>query len=42
VATLEVSAWGAFTVGVCADNGSTLLELDLSDVPDAPARFAER
>lgn len=35
-------AWGAFTVGVICDGGSTKLELDLSTIPDAPAKFRER
>jgi len=41
-AELEVQAWGAFTVGVRADGGETLLELDLSEVEGAPQRFRER
>ena len=42
VARLTVSAWGAFTVGVLMDDGSTELELDLSQVPSAPALFRSR
>jgi hypothetical protein len=41
-ATLRLVAWGAFTVGVQADGGSTQLELDLARVPDAPAGFRQR
>lgn len=40
-ASLQLAAWGAFTVGVRADGGSTSLELDLSEV-QAPRRFLER
>jgi hypothetical protein len=42
VARLTVSAWGAFTVGVLMDDGSTELELDLSEVSTAPALFRNR
>ena len=38
-AEYEVYCYGAFTVGAVADNGRTKLELDLSTLPDAPARF---
>jgi hypothetical protein len=38
-ATLSVVAYGAFTVGVEADAGKTRLELDLSELPGAPAAF---
>jgi hypothetical protein len=41
-AVLECSAWGAFTAGVAADGGLTRLELDLSELSDAPALFRER
>jgi hypothetical protein len=37
--TLEISAYGAFTVGVEADNGQTRLELDLAEAPDLPVAF---
>ncbi|UFH52296.1 YEATS-associated helix-containing protein [Spirosoma sp. KNUC1025] len=43
-ASLELYAWGAFTVGAVTSNG-TKLELDLSDptlVPDAPQTFRDR
>ncbi len=40
-ATLAILAWGAFTVGVRLDNG-VKLELDLSEVADAPPLFRER
>lgn len=43
-ATLELPAWGAFTVGAVTAN-QTQLELDLSDpelVPNAPQAFRER
>jgi hypothetical protein len=39
VASLKLIAWGAFTVGVEADEGKTQLELDLSTVEDAPEEF---
>jgi len=41
-ATLNISAWGAFTVGALADGGKTKLELDLSQQPDAPEPFKSR
>jgi len=41
VATLELLAYGAFTVGVVVDDGDTLLELDLSEDPKFPKRFRE-
>jgi len=34
-AELNIAAWGAFTVGAITDKGDTLLELDLSEHPDA-------
>jgi len=40
-ATLPVLAWGAFTVGVELDTG-VRLELDLSEVDDAPQVFKDR
>lgn len=40
-ATLSLLAWGAFTVGVRLDNGVEL-ELDLSEVQDAPEVFRNR
>lgn len=42
VATLELLAWGAFTVGVEADNKQTRLELDLKKLKSAPKLFRER
>lgn len=39
IAELTLDAWGAFTVGALADSGSTRLELDLSEVDEAPAAF---
>jgi hypothetical protein len=39
VAHLELEAYGAFTVGAVADGGRTHLELDLAELPDAPAAF---
>jgi hypothetical protein len=42
VATLELQAWGAFTVGALVDNGSTMLELNLAKVARAPKKFRER
>jgi Mrp family chromosome partitioning ATPase len=41
-ASLRVSAWGAFTVGVVADEGRTRLELDLAQLKGAPQEFRER
>lgn len=38
-ADLALTAWGAFTVGAIADNGATKLELDLAELPAAPAEF---
>jgi hypothetical protein len=42
VAELNLVTYGAFTVGASADGGKTKLELDLSEVPDAPADFRNR
>lgn len=39
MASLKLIAWGAFTVGVEADDGRTRLELDLSTLEDAPEDF---
>jgi len=41
-ATLNLQAWGAFTVGVAADWGKTRLELDLASLADAPPLFRTR
>ena len=41
-AELKLTAWGAFTVGAVADSGQTKLELDLSQLSDAPTEFRER
>jgi hypothetical protein len=41
-AVLTCYAWGAFTVGVEADDGRTRLELDLSELKDAPSLFRSR
>jgi hypothetical protein len=38
-AELRLHAYGAFTAGALADEGSTELELDLSENPDFPERF---
>jgi hypothetical protein len=38
-AEYEIYSYGAFTVGAEADHGKTKLELDLSTVSNAPARF---
>ena len=40
-AVLDFYAWGAFTVGVEADEGRTRLELDLASVPGVPKGFVE-
>lgn len=42
VAELKLRAWGAFTVGVLADEGRTKLELDLAELEDAPEDFRSR
>ena len=42
VAQIELQGWGAFTVGAVADDGGTLLELDLSAPEDFPRTFRER
>src|SRR6059036_633347 len=41
VARLRVVAYGAFTVGVEADEGKTQLELDLAELPKVPKAFRE-
>lgn len=41
-AHFKLHAWGAFTVGVSADAGRTLLELNLAELSDAPAEFKAR
>jgi len=41
-AFLQFSAWGAFTVGVLADDGQTPLELDLSEDTSFPETFRTR
>jgi len=42
-AELKLSmVWGAFTVGVEADNSTTQLELDLAELPNAPDEFKSR
>jgi hypothetical protein len=40
-ATLNLRAWGAFTVGAVTDGGETELELDLSALESAPRKFRE-
>jgi len=42
VAKLNLTAWGAFTVGVECDEGKTRLELDLMTLANAPKLFRER
>ena len=42
LASLQVVAWGSFTVGIECDNGQTKLEIDLAELPDAPQFFKER
>lgn len=42
VATLRLTSWGAFTVGAIADEGETMLELDLSENRSFPALFRSR
>ena len=41
VAPLTLYAYGAFTVGVLADQGKTRLELNLATLKDAPRAFRE-
>lgn len=41
-ATIELNAWGAFTVGAVTDQGSTTLELDLATLENAPPEFRVR
>lgn len=40
-ATLQLFGWGAFTVGVLLDDGTTL-ELDLAEIKGVPKTFRER
>ena len=42
IAELRLRAWGAFTVGVIADDGETKLELDLADDKRFPSLFRSR
>lgn len=42
IASLNVLAIGAFTIGVECDNGNTKLEIDLSEISNAPRLFRER
>lgn len=41
-AEISLLAWGAFTVGAVADDGSTRLELDLAELPGVPEPFRSR
>jgi hypothetical protein len=41
-ALLRLKAWGAFTVGVLADEGETMLELDLAELESAPMDFRSK
>jgi hypothetical protein len=41
-ASLNVRAWGPFTVGAVADEGLTRVELDLAQLIDAPITFLRR
>lgn len=41
IAEMTLAAWGAFTVGAIADEGETMLELDLAEDPEAPEWFKE-
>jgi len=40
--TLELHAYGAFTVGAVIEQDGTPLELDLAALESAPPRFRER
>lgn len=42
VAKLSLISYGAFTVGVECDGGATRLEIDLSELKDAPQLFKDR
>lgn len=42
IAEVNLTAWGAFTVGAVTDNGKTRLELDLSRLDTAPEDFRNR
>jgi hypothetical protein len=42
VAELVVVAWGAFTVGAEIVGEDVRLELDLAEIPEAPAEFKNR
>ena len=41
IAELSLLAYGAFTVGAIADDGQTMLELDLAEDPRFPKAFRE-
>jgi hypothetical protein len=41
-AEINLVSWGAFTVGIVADGGATLLEKDLATLPNAPSLFKSR
>jgi len=41
-AILEVSAYGAFTVGAVVESDGTPLELDLAELASAPERFRKQ
>jgi hypothetical protein len=41
-AKIEVSTYGAFTVGVLVGLDDTMLEIDLAEMPDAPPPFRSR
>lgn len=42
IASLELVAWGSFTVGIECDDGETHLEIDLAQLSDAPKEFREK
>lgn len=42
LATLQLIAYGAFTVGIECDDKQTQLEIDLAELPEAPALFKNR
>lgn len=41
-ATLNIGAWGSFTVGAEVDGGATKLELDLGNIPGVDPGFIDR
>lgn len=40
--TYQIPSYGAFTIGAVAENGETLLELDIAELADFPQDFRDR